>query len=75
MDFDYVSPSELAGFAIDGLGFVLRSALGLDLGRVEHAVRTELAIGQRLRAVLERVRQRIDAAIDHVEPHVYPEPA
>ena len=39
---------------------------------MEHAVGAQLAVGQRLRAVLERVRQRVDAVINHFHLNALP---
>ncbi len=46
-----------------GLGGVFRGALRLDFGGMEDAVGAEAAIGQRLRSVAERVRQRVPAFV------------
>src|SRR6185503_13318235 len=48
-------------------GSVLRRTFRLNFLRVENTVRAHAAIGQRLRTVLERVRQRIAAFIGYIQ--------
>src|SRR6202012_1370398 len=55
----------LRGRSCAGLGRVFGSALGLDVGGVENAIVSELAFRQRLRVVLEGVRGRLAAVINH----------
>src|SRR5439155_12326567 len=44
---------------------VLGSALGLKLLGVKHSVASKAAIGQGLRVILERIRWRLGAAVNH----------
>src|SRR5581483_660848 len=53
---------------LDRFRLVFGRALGLDPVRLEGAVAGQAGIGQSRGAVLERVGQRIDAAIDDVQP-------
>lgn len=53
--------------ALARLGFVLRSAFGLDLGRLKYTVGPEPPIGQRFGVVFERVRERIGSRIHYVQ--------
>jgi len=59
-----------SGLSHLGLGFILGRAFGLDFGSMEHAVGSELPVGQRLGAVLEGIGQRLDSRVDHVQPQI-----
>src|ERR1035441_765107 len=57
----------LAGRQLPRLGFVLRGALGLNLGGAEHAILVEFAVGEGLGAVAEGIRQGIAARVRHFQ--------
>src|SRR5205085_5576365 len=52
---------------LNRLGFVLGGALGLDLAGFEDSVGPQSAVSESLRAALERVRQRVHAAVDDLQ--------
>ena len=51
--------------ALSGLGFVFRSAFGLDFVGLENAIGSETPIRKRLRIVSERIGQRIGTGINN----------
>src|SRR6186997_2902906 len=68
----YLNATLGAAVGVDGLilprfGFVLRGAFGLDFGGAEDAVLVELAVGESLGAVLERVRERVGSGVGDFE--------